>query len=177
LAASHFLRDTIPIDCLAHLRFLELVFPPYGQHNWPVDQHPAIVDWRNTVKWLRDKINTSALTVRVIFADFFKDPATDRWQTTQDEGMQIVRGYMCIVQLLRALVKHDGLASLFVQAAYPWAWGDSVIRQAEHPDNWWIQRLVKEEQRLKEHLEGIPGCEAVVGSRCKPEPERSTWQT
>ncbi|EAQ91880.1 predicted protein [Chaetomium globosum CBS 148.51] len=177
LAASHFLRDAIPIDCLAHLRFLELVFPPYGPHDWPVDQHPAIVDWRNTVKWLRCKINTPALTERVVFADFFNDPAAHRWQTTQDEELQIVRGYMDIAQSLRALVQHDGLASLFVQAAFPWSWGEAVTRRAAHPDSWWIQQLAEEEQRLKERLEGIPGREGLVDSRRKPEPGRSNWQT
>ncbi|KAH6649306.1 hypothetical protein F5144DRAFT_634432 [Chaetomium tenue] len=177
LAASHFLRDAIPIECLAHLRFLELVFPPYGPHNWPVDQHPAIVDWRNTVTWLRDKVNMPALTVRIAFTDFMYNPAAYRDRTTEDEGMQIVRGYTDIAQPLKALVKQDGLASLFVQAAFPWSWGESAIPQVEHPENWWIQQLAEEEQRLKEKLEDIPGCEALVNLHRKLEPGRSTWQT
>jgi hypothetical protein len=35
LLASEFLRDIIPAHCLADLRFLELVFPPYVPHGWP----------------------------------------------------------------------------------------------------------------------------------------------
>ncbi|KAK3898480.1 hypothetical protein C8A05DRAFT_37929, partial [Staphylotrichum tortipilum] len=41
LAASEFLRDIVPVHCLAYLRFLELVFPPYVPHGWPDRQHPA----------------------------------------------------------------------------------------------------------------------------------------
>ncbi len=177
LAASHFLRDAVPADCLAHLRFLELVFPPYMPHDWPVDEHPAIVDWRDTVNWLRGKIDAPALTMRVVFADFLYNPAARRGGTTKDEGMQIVRGYMHITQALKPLVKHDGLASLFVQAAFPWSWARNAIRQGQHPDDWWSQRLAEEEQRLNEHLERIPGCEAIVHSRNKPEPRMSAWQT
>ncbi|AEO55674.1 hypothetical protein MYCTH_2116379 [Thermothelomyces thermophilus ATCC 42464] len=177
LAASHFLRDVVPADCLAHLRFLELVFPPYMPRDWPVGEHPAIVDWRDTVNWLRGKIDAPALTMRVVFADFLYNPAARRDRTTKDEGLQIVRGYMHITQALKPLVKHDGLASLFVQAAFPWSWARNAIRQGLHPDDWWSQRLAEEEQRLKEHLERIPGCEAIVNSRNKPEPRRSAWQT
>ncbi|KAK4236341.1 hypothetical protein C8A03DRAFT_45640 [Achaetomium macrosporum] len=176
LAASHFLRDVVPANCLAYLRFLELVFPPYWPHSWPVDEHPAIVDWRDTVDWLRGKIDAPALTIRVVFADFLQNPAGRRSGTTKDEGKQIVRGYMHIIQALKPLVKHDGLASLYVQAAFPWAWARNVIRQQD-PDDWWSQELAEQEQRLKELLERIPGCEAIVDSRNRPEPRRSAWQT
>ncbi|KAK4245427.1 hypothetical protein C7999DRAFT_34190 [Corynascus novoguineensis] len=97
LATSHFLREFVPANCLAHLRFLELVFPPYWPHSWPVDDHPAIVDWRDTVNWLRGKIDAPALTIRVVFADFLQNPAGSRSGTTKDEGKQIVRGYIHVI--------------------------------------------------------------------------------
>jgi hypothetical protein len=177
LAASHFLRDVVPADCLAHLRFLELVFPPYWPDSWPVGQHPAIVDWHNTAKWLRGKIDAPALTIRVVFADFLPDPAGRREGTTKDEGKQIVRGYMHIVHALKPLIQHDGLASLYVQAAFPWAWACNVIPQLLEPDDWWTQELAERVKRLKDFLERMPGCEAMVDSRNKPEPRRSAWQT
>lgn len=77
------------------------------------------MDWRDTVNWLRGKIDAPALTMRVVFADFLYNPAARRGGTTKDEGMQIVRGYMHITQALKLLVKHDGLALLFVKAAFP----------------------------------------------------------
>ncbi|KAL2151736.1 hypothetical protein VTH82DRAFT_6834 [Thermothelomyces myriococcoides] len=178
LAASHFLREFVPANCLAHLRFLELVFPPYWPHSWPVDDHPAIVDWRDTVNWLRGKIDAPALTIRVVFADFLRNPAGSRSGTTKDEGKQIVRGYMHIIRALEPLLKHDGLAALYVQAAFPWAWARDVpLRRLLEPDDSWTQELARQEQRLKELLERIPGREAIVDSRNKPEPRRSAWQT
>ncbi|KAK4243145.1 hypothetical protein C7999DRAFT_44977 [Corynascus novoguineensis] len=178
LAASHFLHDVVPVDCLAHLRFLELVFPPYWPQSWPVDGHPAIVDWHDTVTWLRGKIDAPALTIRVVFADYLQDPAGRRSGTTKDEGTQIVRGYMHIIHALKSLVEHDGLAALYVQAAFPWAWADNVLsRQLLDTDDWWYQELVEQEKRLKDFLERMPGCEAIVDSRKKPEPRRSAWQT
>ncbi|KAL2024964.1 hypothetical protein VTK56DRAFT_3663 [Thermocarpiscus australiensis] len=178
LATSHFLREFVPANCLAYLRFLELVFPPYWPYSWPVDDHPAIVDWRDTVNWLRGKIDAPALTIRVVFADFLQNPAGSRSGTTKDEGKQIVRGYMHVIRALEPLLKHDGLAALYVQAAFPWAWArDVLLRQLLEPDDWWTQELARQEQRLKELLERIPGCEAIVDSRNKPEPRRSAWQT
>ncbi|KAK3899231.1 hypothetical protein C8A05DRAFT_18306, partial [Staphylotrichum tortipilum] len=178
LAASHFLREFVPASCLAHLRLLELVFPPYWPKSWPVDGHPAIVDWRDTVRWLHGKIDAPALTIRVVFADFLRNPAGSRIGTTKDEGKQIVRGYMHVIRPLGPLLEHDRLAALYVQAAFPWAWPRDVgLRQLLEPDDSWIQELARQERRLKERLERIPGCEAIVDSRDKPEPERSAWQT
>lgn len=39
LAVAEFLRDIVPTQCLANLRFLELVFPPYVPHGWPHSEH------------------------------------------------------------------------------------------------------------------------------------------
>lgn len=60
--ASHFLRHVVPANCLAMLRFVELVFPPYFPQSWPQSNHPAMQDWRETVAWLQDKINGPGLT-------------------------------------------------------------------------------------------------------------------
>ncbi|KAK4128022.1 hypothetical protein N657DRAFT_638421 [Parathielavia appendiculata] len=57
LAASRFLRKTVPIDCLAHMRFIESVFPPYVPQGWPL--HLAMVNWRATVDWLRTVVRST----------------------------------------------------------------------------------------------------------------------
>ncbi len=159
--------------------FLELVFPPYSPEDWPVDGHPAIVDWRDTVHWLHGQIDApAALTIRVVFADILQNPAACRSRTTKDEGKQIVRGYMHVIRPLGPLLEHDRLAALYVQAAFPWAWPRDVgLRQLLEPGDWWFEELARQERRLKERLERIPGCEAIVDSRNKLEPGRSAWQT
>jgi hypothetical protein len=171
LTASYFLRDAVPAGCLAHLRFLELVFPPYVPHGWPIDQHPAILDWRDTVKWLRGKVNAPALTIRVVFADFGYQ-GENRRNLSRDQGMEIVKGYKHVLHTLRHLVKDDGLAALYVQAAYPWRWAlDTRQRQQFGPD--WLDEM---EENLKDYCERMPGCEAIVDARTKPEPRKSVWQ-
>ncbi|KAK4139903.1 uncharacterized protein C8A04DRAFT_15451 [Dichotomopilus funicola] len=175
LAVSQFLREFVPTNCLAHLRFLELVFPPYQPPCWPVDGHPAQVNWRDTVDWLRGKIDAPALTIRVAFADFLYNPAGARAGTTKDEGVQIVRGYMHIIRPLEPLLKHDGLAALYVQPAYPWAWRRDVLPQELKPTDKWARGLASQKQQIKDRLERIPGCEAIVDSRNKPEPRISGW--
>ncbi|KAK0747411.1 hypothetical protein B0T21DRAFT_379469 [Apiosordaria backusii] len=64
-AASDFLKRLVPKRCLPHLRFLELVFPPFSYLTWPRDDHPASHDWRQTLQWARGKLNLPALTLRL----------------------------------------------------------------------------------------------------------------
>ncbi|KAK4098751.1 hypothetical protein N658DRAFT_499207 [Parathielavia hyrcaniae] len=116
--------------------------------------------------------------MRVVFADFLYHPASQRDRTTKDEGTQIVRGYMHIIKALRPLVEHDGLAALFVQAAFPWSCAENVyVPQPGLPPDSWLSQRAEREQRLKERSERMPGCEAIVDSRSKAEPRRSAWQT
>ena len=174
LTASDFLRNAVPAHCLGDLRFLELVFPPYVPHGWPLDEHPAVVDWRATVNWMRGEINALALTIRIVFTDFLHGQVVGRRWLSKDQGMYIVKGYKRIIYPFRHLVKDDGLAALYVQATYPWRWTQNTIRYIQlHGGEHW---LAETEQILKEHCERIPGCDASVDSRNKPEPRKSVWQ-
>jgi hypothetical protein len=64
-AASQFIREVIPADCLPYLRFLELIFPPYNHNCWPSDGHPALQDWAETIDWVKEKIRTPAMAMRL----------------------------------------------------------------------------------------------------------------
>lgn len=168
-AASEFLRDVVPARCLAHLRFLELVFPPYDP--LPHNDHPAVLDWCATLDWVRGKINAPALTIRFVMADLYA-AAEDRRRgaVTKEEGIEILKGYERVMQPVKPLVRDDGLAGFYVQAAYPWRWTDNTWnRIRQHGDRW----LTRVEQGLKDRCE-----RAVRGaSSCrKSEPTRSTWQ-
>jgi hypothetical protein len=68
-AASQFLRQVVPVHCLAYLRFLELVFPPYLAQTWPRGGDGVMQDWHATVDWLQDKINAPGLTLRLVVAE------------------------------------------------------------------------------------------------------------
>ncbi|KAL2256357.1 hypothetical protein VTK26DRAFT_1788 [Humicola hyalothermophila] len=67
LVASRFLRDVIPTHCIAHLRSLELTFPFYISTYRLREDSPVMRDWRETVGWLRDKVNGPTLTLRLVW--------------------------------------------------------------------------------------------------------------
>ena len=171
--ASVFLRDIVPARCLAHLRFLELVFPPYAPHNWPTDEHPAIQDWRATVDKLRASINAPALTIRIVMADFhLLDVPEGRGAVTQDQVNDVLGGYARIARPLGPLVRDHALAGFYAQLALPWRWTRDTVRHARQWGEWW---LAKEERRLKEDCErGVRG--SRDGGRGRAEPRRSVWQ-
>jgi hypothetical protein len=149
-AASEFLRNVVPTRCLAHLRFLELVFPPYVPHGWPLDEHPATQDWSATIAWLRDKINGPALTIRLIMLDGLESREMEGrdWPRRKRHGRRILRGYTSIVAPLQTLViKADNPpAALYIRPGYDWHWPQLRIRYPK---------------------DGV----------CKPEPRESSWQT
>ncbi|KAK4151394.1 hypothetical protein C8A00DRAFT_45399 [Chaetomidium leptoderma] len=159
--ASQFLRDIVPAHCLAHLRFLELVFSPFDPPGWPHNDHATVLDWCATVDWIRGKINAPALTIRFVMIDIYPLPGCSfRQALTEDEGIEILKGYERVMHPVKPLVRDDGLARFYVQAAYPWRWTDNTWRQIrQHGDRW----LADAEQDLKEH------CERAVRGRADNE--------
>ncbi len=178
LAASKFLRTVVPTHCLAYLRFLELVFPPYHPRTWPQMDDSAILDWNETVTWLQDKINGPALTIRLVAADESNgDPhGAGPDHITEAEGDTIHRGYMELLKPLEQLTKGpNGLARFYVDLRYPWEWTDEVLG-AHPPQN--RSRLVEVKRgELKKRVE-----RRVLGDRYdgqyaneRQEPKRSFW--
>jgi hypothetical protein len=170
LAAAQFLRDAVPTHCLAHLRFLELVFPPYPPPAWPQREHPAIQDWQATVDWLQDKINAPGLTLRLVGAPV-SDWTPDLYsaQITTSEGDTIMRAYMALLRPLRQLAD-NGLARFYANLIYLWQWAEG----SRYPEARWVQ---DKEREIKQHAERY-----VMGARYesfyannREEPEASSW--
>ncbi|KAK4132153.1 hypothetical protein BT67DRAFT_451231 [Trichocladium antarcticum] len=174
LVASQFLRDMIPIHCLPYLRFLEFVFPPYVPHGWPCSELATIRDWRDTVGWVRDKVNAPALTIRFAMVDD-RGPPYGREEMSKEQGArQIIRGYTSILEVFKPLVREDGLAAIYVEAAHPWRWNKDGFRNLDRDS----YRLRQAEQQMKEKAEefvrgnGRPR----LDSHSKTEPRKSGWQ-
>ena len=123
-AASQFLREVVPTHCLARLRFLELVFPPYLPETWPRENHPAMQDWRATVDWLLQdgKINTPCLTIRLAVAEVSCDSPLvyHRLTVTFAEGATIGERTWRFVRSLKPLAD-NGLARFYAHLPHPWA--------------------------------------------------------
>ncbi len=125
LAVSQFLREVVPTDCLGHLRFLELVFPPYNHECWPRDGHPALRDWTETVDWAKDKINTPGITLRLTMAGSLLYPPQhpdQRKEVTQAQGDEVLAGYDRIIKPLACLGAESGLTRFYADFAWPWKW-------------------------------------------------------
>ena len=166
LFAPMFLRDIIPAHCLADLRFLELVFPPYDPRGWP--GRAVIQDWSDTVDWIRGKVDAAALTISVVMADFHYVPDDVHAELTKDQGLQIIKGYSNVLYFLGPLARDDGLGGFHVQVAYPWRW---TPENRQRHSLW----LAEEEQRLKEYAERFV-LQGKACSRNGRELRKSVWQ-
>lgn len=173
-AASQFLREVVPTHCLAHLRVLEFVFPPYPHDHWPQLEDPAMQEWCSTVTWLRDKINARGLTVWFMAADVDNwEPTPEREQMTREQGVVILDSYICIVRPLQCWAAgEDGLAGFRVRLADPWGWTERRIRQLRKPEV--AEKHEATERELKAYVEG-----SVMGERYRADgtkdPPPSLW--
>ena len=176
LAASHFLRDVIPAHCLAYLRFLELVFPPYLPPSWPQTHTPAMQDWWATVDWLQDKVNAPGLTLRLVVAQPRGEITFDMYRrlTTQSEGHLVSKSYSRLVCPLTLLV-NKGLAGFYAKVVFSESWTKD-FREYPTANSWddWVKLGTRDTKRRIERF--------VMGSRYesmyannKAEPAASHW--
>ena len=170
--ASQLLREVIPAHCLAYLRFLELVFPPFPPQSWPQAGQPAMQDWCATVDWLRDKIHAPGLTIRLVAADVgLGAPDIYNDTITISDGDTIMRSYQELLRSLNPLAD-NGLARFYADLPCPWRFAGEPQNRLERMD--WVQA---NERELKERAERF-----VMGDRYeelyangRKEPARSLW--
>ena len=122
MPAATFLTQVVPRDGLRHLRFLELVFPPF-QTPWMLAHEPVYRQWLESIEIARDHLTLPALTVRVHFADRLShdvpSSSTFRATMTKEQALEIYMSYARVVMPLKGL---KGLGKLFVHVAWPWEW-------------------------------------------------------
>ncbi|KAH6855372.1 hypothetical protein B0I37DRAFT_54943 [Chaetomium sp. MPI-CAGE-AT-0009] len=182
-AVSQFLREVVPADCLGYLRFLELVFPPYNHECWPHDGHPALQDWIDTLDWVRDKINTPGITLRLTMAGsrmWSPRYPDDREELTQVQGDAVLAGYDRILKPLARLGKH-GLTRFYADFAWPWKWtnwvNERLLATNEYgADRYWLE-LEAKEKLLNERAERL-----ILGDQHdrlrsnEDKPEENPWK-
>jgi hypothetical protein len=176
---SDFLREVVPRHCLAYLRFLELVFPPYYHDQWPKPEHPAMQDWCATVDWLRDKINAPGLTVWLVTASSAMDEYSDRvpGPITDPEGKAVLAGYINILLPLKCLAD-DGLARFYAQWDYPEAWTQNgykrMMRQPGLSSAWLEARQRELREQVERYILQDRYDAQYAGG--KEDPAKSMWQ-
>ena len=172
-AISEFLRGVVPLRALPHIRFLEVMFPPYRPPiSWPETDHPAMQDWWFTMDWLKDKANLPALTIRLVVVPTpMTMPLSVYRMITPDEVETVMTAYSDLLQPLAQLAAH-GLARFYAHFPSPREWTPEV--------QWWFPTRPWEllRQTLKKDAES-----SVMGSRYedlyangREEPETSDWK-
>ncbi|KAH6633878.1 hypothetical protein B0J18DRAFT_414650 [Chaetomium sp. MPI-SDFR-AT-0129] len=122
LAASQFLRRVVPLDCLGHLRFLYLVFPPFYPGQWPAKGSAVYQDWLATVIWAKRRLNLAALTIHVCATyrgdmDDYEPSA----RFTMADAEAVLVAYQEILQPLTHLGGNLGLAGFDADLSWPWS--------------------------------------------------------
>ncbi len=168
-AVSEFLREVVPASALSHIRFLELVFPPYLPNAWPGVE--AVREWWGVVDWVQDKVSLQGLTLRVIVVDSSNGGPTPP-KITNEGGKAVMTAYMDVLQPLQQLAK-VGLAGFYAHFAYPWETAPGNEVRDEYNPRW----VWSEKKALKHRLERY-----VLGDRYegqyaedKKEPVASDW--
>jgi hypothetical protein len=180
LAACRFLRDVVPAHCLAHLRFLELVFPPDVAGGWPEKGGPVLRDWSETIDRVKDQLNFPALTIRVL-AVYHDDEDPRFVALSGPDAKHTMEAYFRILQPLARLAGTDGLARFYAELTWPWRrtkpahiGGSEYFFWREESEKWMRGR----ERWLKERAERFVLGDRYDRLRLKAgdeEPERGVW--
>jgi hypothetical protein len=178
LAGSQFLREVVPAGCHGHLRFVELVFPPWEPGSWPQDErHPTLQDWSDTIDWVKDKINAPALTMRMTAKFHDDDPLPSK--VTEDEAEEIMGTYFRILKPLTRLGGAGGLAAFSADLSWPWRRHDSAFRGSYEDQKRVGKTMRASERSLNNRAERLvlagPGAGVVV-SDTRPEHKRGAWE-
>jgi hypothetical protein len=182
LAASRFLRDIVPAGCHGHLRFVELVFPPWAPGSWPQDeQHPTLQDWSDTIDWVKDKINAPALTMRMV-ATFRADGGHAGYpaEITEDEAEEIMETYLRILRPLARLGGTGGLAAFSAKLSWPWRRLASALNVRDEERETLEEILRASERSLRSRAECLvlagPRTDVFVPEDSRPRPTRGAWE-
>ncbi|KAL2193244.1 hypothetical protein P885DRAFT_64082 [Corynascus similis CBS 632.67] len=121
LAVSEFLREVVPTDCLAYLRFLELLFPIHVTPKY-LDKDTIEQEWRATLDWVHDKINPLALTIRCVMVHHHMTNSASsgpRLLALTEEGKtRGLRAHTRILCPLENFSRNIGMAGFDVQIAH-----------------------------------------------------------
>jgi hypothetical protein len=173
------LRHVIPLHCLGHLRFLELVFAPFADPSRPREGHPALLDWVETLDWAKNKLNLTALTLRIIMArsrQYEPNGSEASLQMTRAQGKGVLVTYNRIIAPLERLgaATDNGLARFYAELEWPWLWTEWVGDKLEEEGG--LEWLQSKRRELKTRAErGIMGERYDRVGSPAGEPHRSVW--
>ena len=167
-AVSDFLRGAVPVDCLHLIRSLEVTFPPYNQE-WPLEGCPALCDWVETVRFIKEKMNLEGLTIRLtMYGAPIIDYAGAREDMTRAKAREVLQAYARILGPMTGL-GDEGLKRFYAEIVLPEQW-TSWFRGKDSTVEHFTVRITKEERQLKERAEQL-----VMSSRYAKQPEDACY--
>lgn len=176
-AASQFLRRVIPQHCLGYLRFIELTFSQFTPEERPRDGHPALLDWDDTIDWLKDKLSLRVLTLRLVVTgntDFVRGSRRS-YEWTREQGHAILATYNRILLPLQLLgtAPDGGLARFYAVLPWPLKWSRLARDQIDDNGLKWLEAKDAELKRRAEKF--VMGDRYESVSLATVEPGRSVW--
>jgi hypothetical protein len=176
-AASQFLRNVIPRHCLGYLRFIELTFSQFTPEERPSDGHPALLDWDDTIDWLKDKLSLRALTLRLVVTgnpDYFQG-SQQSYEWTREQGKEILATYNRILLPLQLLgtAPDGGLARFCAVLPWPLKWSRLARAQIDDKGLAWLH--AKDAELKKRAEKFVMGDRYESASLTAVEPGRSVW--
>ncbi|KAL2196813.1 hypothetical protein P885DRAFT_60823 [Corynascus similis CBS 632.67] len=180
-AASQFLKQVAPRQSLGYIRFLELVFSPFNHQNLLKDGHPALQDWKETVQWVKDKLNIPALTLRLVVAGHpnpYVGTPSGGFEMTRAEGKEVLATYSRILYPLQLLSPDTGkgLARFYAKLPWPMKWSHWIHHRLGEEEEAVQELIDSKEQELKERAElFVMGQRYERVSAAAAEPEMSVW--
>ncbi len=130
-------------------------------------------DWGETVAWLKDKLNGSGLTLRLIVAEAAVAPIEFDAPMSPADCDAIHDGYMALLDPLKQLaVGENGLSRFYADLSYPWRWAaENPPRPRSIPADHWLAKEKRAlERTAREYITGRPY------DASSPEPAQSHWQ-
>ena len=147
LEVSTFLTDVVPCFALCHLRFLEVVLPPFDEDHLRLHE-PAYQEWLRMIEYVRGQLCLSSLTLRVFIA-YGGFPC--RAGPSKERAMTILETY---ARILGPMLRLSGLYRFFVHLALPFAL-NQLERRRRHANPVSLeQRIGTLEQRYERLVMG-----------------------
>lgn len=161
LPASIFLAETVPKDGLRHLRFLDIVIPPFGEEMpcfYCAEGSAEQLDWIQTLDRVKGQLNVPRLTIRLSFALWMPDKKITHYRRRMrnHQRLDILNCYQSILAPLKRLGK---MKRLFIHMANPTA-------TPANDREWYLPR---EEARAEKLIMGKDYNAVVAGKHLAPE--------
>lgn len=181
LPASIFIADILAPQkyALRSLRFLEIVFPPFGDAernglDFAPEESSAYQDWVRTIDLAKDQLSLPALTLKICFADYlptYNDYPMEcfRFTVMPEDAESMIASYYRIVKPLSRL---QGLDRVFAHTAWPMLWCEKNYDGQMDREEWEIEQARETDEACEEL---VMGKNYSASSRGKREVRKSLW--